>query len=176
MAALLLIYFGSRPEPESSIVAGVTNADRPPNILFIIIDDMGYNDLGANGNASVRTPNLDYLASEGVRFTRNYVNSSCTVTRAGILLGVQPGSHGFRPDAMGYSPEAITLLETLREAGYSTHLIGKWHVGFLSKLAWPTQQGFDTFFGFLAQRPLFMKAVYAPHLLFAGREKFSRER
>ena len=67
VAALLLIYFGSRPEPESSIVAGVTNADRPPNILFIIIDDMGYNDLGANGNASVRTPNLESAGFRGCK-------------------------------------------------------------------------------------------------------------
>jgi len=112
---------------------------------------MGYNDLAANGNPSVNTPNLDRLASEGARFTRNYVNSSCTVTRAGIMLGMQPELHGFRPDAIGISPEAITLPETLRLAGYSTHHIGKWHLGFLSKLAWPTRQGFDSSFGFLSQ-------------------------
>lgn len=122
-----------------------------PNIVLIIIDDMGYNDLGANGNASIVTPNLDKLATEGVRFTRHYTDSTCTATRIGAITGSYPARHGFRPDNLGISPEVITLPEVLREAGYSTHHIGKWHMGFASRLAWPNAQGFDTFFGFLNQ-------------------------
>ena len=154
-AALVLLAFSViLYGPDSSDRARAESSKKPPNILFIVIDDMGYNDLAANGNPSVNTPNLDRLASEGARFTRNYVNSSCTVTRAGIMLGMQPEVHGFRADAIGISPEAITLPETLRLAGYSTHHIGKWHLGFLSKLAWPTRQGFDSSFGFLSQNLL----------------------
>jgi hypothetical protein len=149
VAALVLLAFsGILYGADSSDRTRVEGSEKPPNILFIVIDDMGYNDLAANGNPSVNTPNLDRLASEGARFTRNYVNSSCTVMRAGIMLGMQPEVHGFRADAIGISPEAITLPETLRLAGYSTHHIGKWHLGFLSKLAWPTRQGFDSSFVF----------------------------
>jgi arylsulfatase A-like enzyme len=139
--------------PQVGSPAGKSARTRP-NILFVVIDDMGFNDLGANGNAGVKTPNLDQLASQGVRFTRNYVDSTCTVTRAGMLTGVDPSVNGFRPDALGISPEVMTLPESLRAAGYSTHHIGKWHLGYLSRLAWPTEQGFDTFFGFLAQHLL----------------------
>jgi arylsulfatase A-like enzyme len=126
-------------------------ADSRPNIVLIVIDDMGFNDLGANGNSEVRTPNLDALAAEGVRFTRHYVDSTCSPTRAGILTGTEPINHGFTPVARGISPEVITLPETLQTAGYTTHHIGKWHVGHTTRLAWPRQQGFDTFFGFLSQ-------------------------
>ena len=123
----------------------------PPNILFILIDDMGYNDLGANGNPGVSAPHLDALAAEEVRFTRNYVDSTCSSTRAGILTGTTPAARGFRPRGLGISPVIVTLPEALRAAGYSTHHIGKWHVGYASKLSWPTAQGFDHFFGFLNQ-------------------------
>lgn len=123
----------------------------PPNILMILIDDMGFNDLGSNGNPSVTTPNLDRLAAQGIRFTRNYTDSTCTVTRVGILTGSEPASHGFRPTKIGISPEVVTLPEVLKDAGYSTHHIGKWHLGFATELAWPLAQGFDTFFGFLDQ-------------------------
>ncbi len=143
-----------RQQPPADTAPPANSATAQPNILFIVIDDMGYSDLGANGNDIVNTPNLDQFAAEGVRFTRNYVNASCTVTRAGILTGMQPEIHGFRPDALGISPEVVTLPEILQQAGYSTHHIGKWHLGYLSRLAWPTNQGFDTFFGFLAQNVL----------------------
>lgn len=143
-----------RQQPPVEVAPTSASSAAQPNILFIIIDDMGYSDLGANGNDIVNTPNLDQFAAEGTRFTRNYVNASCTVTRAGILTGMQPELHGFRPDALGISPEVVTLPETLQQAGYSTHHIGKWHLGFLPRLAWPTQQGFETFFGFLAQNVL----------------------
>jgi arylsulfatase A-like enzyme len=123
----------------------------PPNILLILVDDMGFNDLGANGAALSLTPRLDAFAARGVRFTRHYVDSTCSATRAGILTGQPPAALGFRPDALGLSPELLTLPEVLRDAGYSTHHVGKWHLGYASRLAWPTRQGFDSFFGFLNQ-------------------------
>ena len=130
---------------------GATTVSAKPNIVLILLDDMGFNDLGANGNTAVTTPNLDKLASEGVRFTRHYTDSTCTASRIGIMTGMSPAKQGFRPDNLGLSPELSTLSEMLQEAGYSTHHIGKWHIGFASKLAWPKAQGFDSFFGFLNQ-------------------------
>ncbi|WP_435217224.1 sulfatase family protein [Luminiphilus sp. nBUS_07] len=126
--------------------------ERPrPNILFIVLDDLGFNDLGANSASVGHTPNLNQLASQGARFTRNYVDSTCSATRAGILTGRYPASLGFRPAGRGISPEVITLPDMLRAAGYTTHHVGKWHLGFASDQAWPIQQGFDSFFGFLDQ-------------------------
>ncbi|MFT5709793.1 MAG: arylsulfatase A-like enzyme [Halioglobus sp.] len=122
-----------------------------PNVVLILIDDMGFNDLGVNGNNAVATPNLDALAAQGVRFTRHYVDSTCSPTRVGILTGAEPIKQGFTPAGRGISPELVTLPEALQTAGYMTHHIGKWHVGHTTKLAWPNQQGFDTFFGFLNQ-------------------------
>ena len=124
---------------------------RPPNILFILLDDFGYNDLGINSGTEGLTPNLDLLAKEGVRFTRNYVDSTCAATRAGILTGRYPASLGFRPAGRGISSEVETIPELLRGAGYHTRHIGKWHLGFHNREAWPLQQGFDHFFGFLDQ-------------------------
>ncbi len=127
------------------------NSGVRPNVVLILIDDMGFNDLAVNGNNAVKTPNLDALAAQGVRFTRHYVDSTCTPTRVGVLTGAEPIRQGFTPDARGISPEVVTLPEALQAAGYSTHHIGKWHVGHTTQLAWPNQQGFDTFFGFLSQ-------------------------
>ena len=124
---------------------------RPPNILFILLDDFGYNDLGINSGTEGLTPNLDLLAKEGVRFTRNYVDSTCAATRAGILTGQYPASLGFRAAGRGISPEIKTLPSLLQEAGYHTRHIGKWHLGFTNKEAWPLQQGYEEFFGFLDQ-------------------------
>lgn len=128
--------------------------DSRPNILFVVIDDMGFNDLAVNGDGNTRTPHLDQLAEQGIRFTRNYVNASCTVSRVGMLTGLQPSTLGFRPDGLGIDPGIVTLPESLQAAGYSTHLIGKWHVGTYSQQAWPTEQGYDSFFGFLSQYAL----------------------
>jgi arylsulfatase A-like enzyme len=120
-----------------------------PNILFILVDDLGFNDLGVYGGENVPSPNLDRFAREGVRFTRNYVDSTCAASRAGMLTGTPPASRGFRPAGLGISPEFTTLPEALAQAGYTTHHVGKWHLGHASRLAWPTAQGFDDFFGFL---------------------------
>ena len=147
---LFLVFLGV------CVVQGATATDRgsantQPNILLILLDDFGNNDLGYTHHGSSLTPNLDQLAAEGVRFTRHYVDSTCQATRVGMLTGRYPASLGFRPSGPGIEPGIATLPEILRGAGYATHHIGKWHLGFVSELAWPLQQGFDTFFGFLNQ-------------------------
>jgi len=122
-----------------------------PNILLILLDDLGVNDVGAYGGGAEVTPNLDRFARQGVRYSRHYTDSTCTATRVALLSGQDPASVGFRPVGAGIPAEIETLPERLRDAGYSTHHIGKWHAGFSSKEAWPNAQGFDTFFGFLNQ-------------------------
>ena len=130
---------------------GGPSTEGRPNVVLLLIDDMGINDVGFNGSTDVRTPHIDQLAAEGVYFSRHYTDSTCAATRAGILTGTEPARHGFRPEHRGISPEVVTLPEALREVGYSTHHIGKWHLGYTTPLAWPTAQGFDTFEGFLHQ-------------------------
>ncbi len=122
-----------------------------PNILFILADDLGSDALGAFGAADAHTPHIDRLAAEGTRFTRHYVDASCAATRVGLLTGVSPARAGFRPAGLGISPETQTYADALRALGYATWHVGKWHAGFASRLAWPRQQGFDHFYGFLNQ-------------------------
>lgn len=122
------------------------------NILLILVDDLGFNDLAINnGNRDIDTPRLDALAREGVRYTRHYATAVCSPARAALLTGQNPTRLGFQPDGPGISPEVITLPERLREAGYVTWHLGKWHAGDLHRGAWPDRQGFDHWLGFLNQ-------------------------
>lgn len=129
----------------------------PPNILFILADDLGMNDLGAfrlSREASADhdvTPGIDALARQGLRFTRFYSHPSCAAARAGLLSGRPPESLGFRPAGAGLSPELLTLPEALKRRGYRTAHVGKWHLGYADPAAWPLQQGYDHFVGFLNQ-------------------------
>ena len=149
---LFVALLASSALSAATVVSDSGEKERPrPNILFIVLDDLGFNDLGANSATVGHTPNLNQLAAQGARFTRNYVDSTCSATRAGILTGRYPASLGFRPAGRGISPEVITMPDMLRGAGYTTHHVGKWHLGFVSEQAWPIQQGFDSFFGFLDQ-------------------------
>src|SRR4051812_43511219 len=109
---------------------------KPPNFVIILCDDLGYGDLGCYGNPSIRTPNLDRLASEGMRFTDFYAAECvCTPSRAGLLTGRYPIRSGMEgdkrrvlfPDSKGGLPdEEITLAEGLKAKGYKTAIIGKW--------------------------------------------------
>ncbi len=128
----------------------------PPNLILIMVDDMGYSDLGAYGS-EIQTPTLDKLAAEGIRFREFYNNSICAPTRASLLTGQYPHRAGMGffdvnlglPAYQGFlNKESLTLAEVLKANGYSTLMSGKSHLG-KDSLAWPNQRGFDQFYGFI---------------------------
>jgi arylsulfatase A-like enzyme len=130
--------------------------DSRPNILVFITDDQGYGDLSCMGATDFRTPNLDRLAADGVRFTNWYSNSPvCSPSRASLLTGRYPGNAGVRSilaghrTATGLPAVTPTLADVLRQEGYQTAMFGKWHLG-LAAGSRPEDQGFDTWFGFMA--------------------------
>jgi arylsulfatase A-like enzyme len=128
---------------------------QPPNIVFIMADDLGYADLSCCGRRDFTTPNIDRIAQRGMRLTQGYANSAvCSATRLALItgryqyrlrLGLEEPLAGNRE--IGLPPEHPTLPSLLRAAGYGTSLIGKWHLGFLPKFG-PLKSGYDRFFGF----------------------------
>ncbi len=129
-----------------------TPKPKPTNIIVIFIDDMGYGDLGCYGATGYTTPNLDKMASQGIRFT-NFVSAQavCSASRAGILTGCYPNRVGISgalmPDAkIGLNPEEETIAEVLKRQNYKTAAIGKWHLGYQREFL-PLQQGFDEYLG-----------------------------
>jgi arylsulfatase A-like enzyme len=128
-------------------------ADTPPNILFILADDMGYADLGVYGQRDFATPHLDKLAGQGVRFTQGYANSAvCSATRFGLITGryqyrLRGGlEEPISGNELGLPPGHPTLPSLLKVRGYRTALFGKWHLGALPKYG-PLKSGYDEFFG-----------------------------
>jgi arylsulfatase A-like enzyme len=134
-------------------------ADRPPNIVILFADDLGFGDLGCYGHPTIRTPNLDRMAAEGMRFTEFYSAAEvCTPSRAALLTGRYPVRSGMAHDqfrvlraiSTGHLPlEEITLAEALKERGYATGVIGKWHLGVWSNNpdGHPQKHGFDYSYG-----------------------------
>src|SRR5215469_5990414 len=127
---------------------------RPPNIVFIMADDLGYADVGCYGRPDLKTPNIDGLAARGVRFLQGYANSAvCSATRTALISGRYQDRLSVGLDEplktrdVGLPPEHPTLPSLLRKAGYSTTLIGKWHLGQPPKFG-PLQSGYDHFYGF----------------------------
>ena len=130
-------------------------AGQQPNVLFIFIDDQGYYDLACYGAKEVKTPRIDALAKEGVRFTDFYSAAPiCSPSRAALITGSYPRRTGneiwvHRPDAVdGIPAEKYTIAELFKDAGYDTACIGKWHLGFLDEYL-PLSQGFDYHYGIL---------------------------
>ncbi|HJS54103.1 MAG TPA: sulfatase-like hydrolase/transferase [Chitinophagaceae bacterium] len=126
-----------------------------PNIIYIMADDLGYADLSCFGRKDYRTPNLDKLCSQGVKFTNAYAAAPvCTPTRVAFLTGRYPARltvglyEPIAEDSLaGLSPETPSVAYWLKESGYETYLVGKWHLGFRPEHA-PNKNGFDYFFGF----------------------------
>ncbi|HYO82158.1 MAG TPA: sulfatase-like hydrolase/transferase, partial [Bryobacteraceae bacterium] len=119
-----------------------------PNILFILADDLGYGDLGCYGQKLIRTPNLDQLASEGMRFTQVYCGSTvCAPSRCTLMTGLHQGHARIRGNArVDLLPEDVTVAEILRKSGYRTGLVGKWGLGTAGNDGVPNRQGFDEFY------------------------------
>lgn len=137
------------------LVKAQTASTRPPNIVFIMADDLGYADLSCYGRPDYSTPNIDRVAREGVRFTQFYCNSPvCSASRTALMTGryqhrlpvglEEPLSYARRD--LGLPPDHPTLPSLLRDAGYGTALVGKWHLGWLPKYG-PQQSGYDQFWG-----------------------------
>jgi arylsulfatase A len=152
--------------PESSI--------EKPNVVIIFTDDQGYQDLGCYGSPDIRTPHLDQLAEEGMRFTDFYVVASvCSPSRAGLLTGRYPVRMGLANSVLfphsgdhGLPPKEQTLAELMKGAGYRTACVGKWHLGHQKKYL-PTAHGFDSFFGIPFSNDMWMapELEAAPELL-----------
>jgi arylsulfatase A-like enzyme len=129
-----------------------------PNVVLILMDDLGYGDIGSYGGADAQTPNLDRLAREGVRLTDAYASGpTCSPTRAGLIAGRYQQRYGIEwplgampgDSARGLPATGASLPALLKANGYATGLIGKWHLGFTRELG-PNAHGFDEFFGFLS--------------------------
>lgn len=135
---------------------------RPPNIILILADDLGIGDTGIYGSKTIKTPNIDALAGEGVRFTQGYVSHPvCSPSRAGMITGRYQQRHGweFNPAGRdmqhGMSVREVTLAQALKARGYATGMVGKWHLGHQVQHH-PLNRGFDEYFGVLAGASLFI--------------------
>lgn len=128
-------------------------ADELPNIVFILTDDQGYGDLGCFGSTNIATPNIDRLCAEGMKFESFYVHNRCSPTRAAFMTGchadrVGAGKVIYRREGTGIHSGEITVAELLKDAGYTTGIVGKWHLGEWEQFN-PVNHGFDFFHGFM---------------------------
>jgi arylsulfatase A-like enzyme len=136
----------------SGTLGSQVNAPRP-NIVYILADDLGFADVGFNGGRAIATPHLDHLAASGARLDQFYVQPVCSPTRAALMTGRYPMRHGLqvgvvRPWARyGLPLEERTLAQALKQAGYATAIMGKWHLGHFEPAYLPTKRGFDVQYG-----------------------------
>ena len=155
MAICLAFFVGFLPGQAASAQLESLRAKRQggPNIIFILADDLGYGDLGCYGQTRIRTPNIDRLAAEGMRFTQCYAGSSvCAPSRCCLLTGLHTGHARIRGNArVPLEPEDVTVAEILKSRGYRTAAIGKWGLGNEGTTGIPNKQGFDEWFGYLDQ-------------------------
>lgn len=151
-------------------------ADRPPNLIFIMADDLGWGDIQPNGQEKIQTPSLARMAREGTRFTAFYAGSTvCAPSRSVLMTGQHTGHTPVRGNQellpIGQTPlpeEALTIAEVLKAAGYATGAFGKWGLGAPDSEGLPTRQGFDEFFGYLDQR---RAHFYYPEFLWRNEER-----
>lgn len=138
----------------AALAALVSAQDRrAPNIVLIVADDLGYGDLGCYGQKVLRTPHIDRLAKEGLRFTDFYAGSTvCAPSRCVLMTGLHTGHCLIRGNGkQNLRPDDVTIAEVLKGAGYRTGCFGKWGIGHEESDGLPTRQGFDAFFGYLDQ-------------------------
>ena len=155
------------------LFAGIGSATQP-NIIFILSDDLGWGDLGCYGQQKIQTPNIDRLATEGIRFVNAYAgNSVCAPSRSCLMQGLHPGharvrGNSYREYRHSLQRDDVTMAQVLRGAGYRTGLFGKWGLGLSRQPGTPQAMGFDEFFGYLNQRKAHS---YYPPFLWNNAEK-----
>ena len=143
--------------PVFLLLTSLISAQTRPNIIYIMADDLGYADLSCYGRKDYETPNLDKLASQGIKFTNAYAGAPlCTPTRTSFMTGrypartpvglIEPLTGSKQDSAIGLTPDYTSLPSLLKKSGYATFLVGKWHLGFLPAFS-PNKNGFDEFFG-----------------------------
>jgi arylsulfatase A-like enzyme len=167
--------------PSAVLAQAKATEARPANVVILLADDLGYGDLGAQGAADVATPNIDRLAKEGVRMTQFYANHPvCSPSRAALLTGKYQHRFGFENNSgteentspkFGIPDTETTVAQRLKTLGYSTSVVGKWHVGFLPKYH-PFKRGFDEFYGFLGGASAYTPdAERGGKIMFRGTER-----
>jgi len=174
LALFALLLVGLRAAGAAATPAAP--APPPPNIIFILADDLGYGDIGCFGQRLIRTPNIDRLAAEGVRFTQAYAGTTvCAPTRCALLTGRHLGHAAIRanreiqPEGQQPLPAGtFTVAQLCRQAGYATAAFGKWGLGFVDTTGAPDRMGFDLFFGYNCQR---QAHNYYPNHLWRNRER-----
>ena len=142
------------------LLAQRTYGSSKPNIILIVADDLGYGDVGCYGQQKITTPNIDRLASAGLKFTQFYAGTSvCAPSRASLMTGLHTGHTAIRgnreikPEGQHPLPEdAVTMPQLLQELGYKTAAFGKWGLGYPGSSGIPEKQGFNSFYGYLCQR------------------------
>ena len=137
----------------SALLLPPAAASGQPNVVILLADDLGWNDVGYH-NSSVRTPNIDRLAKQGIELDRFYVDPTCSPTRASLMTGLFSTRHGVNVPIQWHTENGLPLEykilpQYFKEAGYSTHLVGKWHLGHRRRDYLPNQRGFDSFYGFV---------------------------
>jgi arylsulfatase A-like enzyme len=144
------------------VTGNAVRADERPHILYVTADDLGWKDVGFHGS-SIRTPNLDRLAKDGARLEHFYVQPYSSQTRAAALTGRYPMRYGLQTmqvqwfSQFGLPADERTLAQALKEAGYRTALLGKWHLGHADRKYWPSERGYDHFFGHLTGEVDYLK-------------------
>ena len=168
----LLICWKARGQSPPSFQHGVSE-NVQPNIVFILADDLGYGDLGCYGQGRIQTPHIDQLAQEGMRFLQHYAGSTvCAPSRCTLMTGQHTGHAQVRGNDMGNGsplPDSmITVAEVLKQAGYTTAMIGKWGLGNQDTPGNPNHQGFDFYYGYLDQ---ILAHNYYPEFLLRNGER-----
>jgi arylsulfatase A len=136
-----------------------STGNKPPNIILIVADDLGYGDVGCYGQRKITTPNIDKLAATGMRFTQFYAGTTvCAPSRASLMTGMHTGhtpirgNRGFKPEGQFPLPDSsLTIAEVLKKGGYTTAAFGKWGMGFPGSTGEPLKQGIDRFYGYNCQ-------------------------
>src|SRR5262245_53698745 len=150
-SALAFVSLG--PGTVASGTSAVAQSASPrPHIVYIVADDLGWKDVGYHGS-DIKTPNIDKLAQDGARLEQFYVQPMCTPTRAALMTGRYPCRYGLQtlviptPGKYGLPTDERLLPQALKEAGYKTVMVGKWHLGHADRNFWPRQRGFDYHYG-----------------------------